>query len=78
METVTYHRIEIRCGDHHFSLFCTQKSLEYRREEILLWADKLARRLHWQTYETTISSASVREANERPHALFEHRFPTPS
>lgn len=77
MSGVNYQRITIQSGEDHFSVFCTQESLEHRRDEVLLWADRLARRLHWRTYETTISPASVREATKRPHALFEHRFPTP-
>lgn len=72
---MNYQRIKICSGEHHFSLFCTQDSLEHRRDEILLWAETLARRLHWREYEITISPASTREATERVHALFEHRFP---
>ena len=71
----SYQRITIQSGEYYFSVFCTQESLEHRRDEVLRWADQLARRLHWRTYKTTIGSASAREATERPHALFEHRFP---
>lgn len=74
---INYQRITIHSGKDNFSIFCTQDNLEQRRDEVLLWADKLARRLDWFQYETTISHASKREATERIHALFEHRFPDP-
>jgi len=70
-----YQKITVKSGEDSFSVFCTQDSLEHRRDEVLLWADKLARRLHWRQYETTVSPASSREATERVHSLFEHRFP---
>ena len=69
-----YQRIKIQSGDYHFCVFCTQNSLDHRKEEITQWTRQLARRLRWRAYETTISSASTQEATERIHALFEHRF----
>lgn len=75
MSDVDYQRITLQSGDEYFSVFCTQDSLEHRRDEVLLWADKLARRMHWQQYQSTVSPASKQEATERLHALFEHRFP---
>lgn len=75
MSDVDYQRITLQSGEEYFSLFCTQYSLEHRRDEVLLWADQLARRMHWRQYQSTISPASEQEATERLHALFEHRFP---
>lgn len=75
MTGTKFQRLTIRSGRNYFSLFCTQESLEHRRDEVILWADQLARRLHWMIYETTISHASTAEATERKHALFENRFP---
>ncbi len=69
-----FQRLTIQSGERYFYLFCTKHSLEHRRDEIIQWADQLARQLCWRIYETTISAASTREATERKHALFEHRF----
>ncbi|MFT6875365.1 MAG: hypothetical protein ACI9XK_001758 [Granulosicoccus sp.] len=76
MKSNKFQRLTIQSGERYFSLFCTQDSLEHRRDEIILWADQLARQLHWRIYETTIGPASSVEATERKEALFEHRFPT--
>ncbi len=73
--TANYQRITIRSGERFFLLYCTQGSLEHRRDEVLLWADRLARQLHWKVYETTIASASEAKATERKHALFEYWIP---
>ena len=70
-----FKRLTIQSGERYFYLFCTEDSLEHRRDEVIRWADQLARQLYWRTYETTISTASSFEATERKHALFEHRFP---
>lgn len=73
-----FQRLTIHFGEHYFSLFCTQGSLEHRRDEVILWADQLARQLHWRSYDTKISPASTAEATERKFALFENRFPAKS
>lgn len=75
MKYARFQRLKIQSGKRYFYLFCTKDSLEHRREEIIQWADQLARQLCWQFYETTISTASISEATERKHALFEHGFP---
>ena len=75
MYPANYQRLTIRSGDCYFSLFCTQHSLDHRLDEVVLWADSLARHLHWRMYETTLSSATAAESMERPQALFDHRFP---
>lgn len=72
MKATKFQRLAIQSGERYFSLFCTQHSLEHRRDEIILWADQLARQLRWKTYDATISSASTVEANKRKHAFFEH------
>lgn len=77
MLDVKYHRITVQSGEDSFSVFCTEDSLEHRRDEAELWAGRLALRLYWLQYEITISTASKREATERIHALFDHRFPAP-
>ena len=77
-KSARFQRLTIQSGDRYFYLFCTKYSLEHRRDEIIQWADQLARQLCWRIYETTISSASTRDATERRHALFEHRFPEKS
>ncbi len=74
MKSAKFQRLTIQSGERYVYLYCTQDSLEHRRDEIILWADQLARQLCWQIYETTISTASTIEATERKHALFEHRF----
>ncbi len=78
MKSARFQRLTIQSGERYFYLFCTKYSLEHRRDEIIQWADQLARQLCWRIYEITISAASTREANERKHALFEHRFPVKS
>jgi hypothetical protein len=75
MGVENYQQITIRSGERYFFLYCTQDSLQNRRDEIILWADQLARRLHWRSYDTTVTPASNVQANKRLHALFEHRFP---
>ncbi len=75
MKSAKFQRLTIQSGERYFYLYCTEDSLVHRRDEIILWADKLARQLYWWTYETTISTASTFEATERKHALFEHRLP---
>ena len=75
LNSARFQRLTIQSGERYFYLFCTQDSLEHRRDEIVLWADGLARQLCWRIYQTTISAASAVEATERKHALFEHRFP---
>ena len=75
MKSAKFQRLTIQSGERYVYLYCTQDSLEHRREEIILWADQLARQLCWRIYETTISTASTVEATERKHALFEYRFP---
>lgn len=75
LTALNYQRITITSGDHYFSVYCTQDSLENRRDDVVKWADDLARRLHWRSYETTIDPASESEATKRIHALFENRFP---
>ena len=75
MKSAMFQRLTIQSGERYFYLFCTKYSLEHRRDEIILWADQLARQLCWRIYETTISTASTSEATERRHALFEHQFP---
>ena len=78
MKSARFQKLTIRSGERYFYLFCTRYSLEHQRDEVFQWADQLARQLCWRIYETTISSASRREANERKHALFEYRFPVQS
>ncbi len=78
MKSARFQRLTIQSGERYFYLFCTKYSLEHRRDEIIQWADQLARQLCWRIYETTISAASTRDATERKHALFEHRFPVKS
>ena len=75
LKSARFQKLTIQSGERYFYLFCTKYSLEHRRDEIIQWADQLARQLCWQIYETTISAASTIEATERKHALFEHRFP---
>lgn len=75
MKSSTYSKIIVTSGEHYFSFFCSDESLEKRHDEIMLWADKLATRLRWQIYDTSICPASEVEATKRPHALFDYRFP---
>lgn len=75
LKRARFQRLTIQSGERYFYLFCTQDSLEHRRDEIILWADKLARQLCWRIYRTTINAASIDEATERKNALFEHWFP---
>jgi hypothetical protein len=75
MDTVNYQRVTVRHGEDYFTVYCTQQSLEHRRDEVILWVDSLARRLRWTRYDTEITEASVEQATQRPYALFEHRFP---
>ena len=75
MGSTQYQKITVRSGEHYFSVFCTEKNLQLRRDEVLRWVDRLARRVHWITYDTTMVSATTAEATEREHALFETRYP---
>ena len=73
MKRATFQKLTIQSGERYVYLYCTQDSLEHRRDEIILWVDQLARQLCWRIYETTISAASTVEATKRKHALFEYR-----
>ena len=69
MKNAKFQRLTIQSGERYFYLFCTQDSLEHRRDEIILWADQLVRQLCWRIYETTISTASTVEASVRNRIL---------
>lgn len=75
MVSTKFQKVTLTNGEQFFSLYCSEESLENRRDEIFMWADKLAKRLHWEAYDTTFSPASRVEALKQPYALFEHRFP---
>lgn len=75
MKSAKFQRLTIQSGERYFYVFCTRDSLEHRRDEIIQWANQLARQLCWRVFEITINTASIVEATERKHALFEHSFP---
>lgn len=77
MSANSYVRLTVKHAEDSFSVFCTDDSLENRRNEIIMWVDSLARRLGWADYEMTIEDATEAEANERHYALFENRHPSP-
>lgn len=76
MNADSYNRVTVQHGDDSFSVFCSQKSLENRRDQIIMWVDGLARRLGWIDYEMVIEQATEAEATERHYALFENRYPS--
>ena len=75
MKSAKFKRLTIQSGERYFYLFCTRDSLEHRYDEIIQWANKLALQLCWRVFEISINTASIVEATERRHALFEHSFP---
>jgi hypothetical protein len=78
MSAVSYNRVTVQHAEDSFSVFCTDDSLEYRRDEVIMWVDSLARRLGWLDYKMVIKDATEAEANERHYALFENRHPSSS
>jgi hypothetical protein len=70
-----YRRIMLRFEGSHFSIYCTQHSLENRREALDRWIALLASRLRWEKYSVLITGASKEQALERELALFENRHP---
>ena len=69
-----YRRIILRFEGNHFSLYCTQYSLENRRDIVDKWIAQLAVKLNWADYAVLITGASKEQAHERQLVLFENRF----
>lgn len=71
LDNAEYKRITVRQGDDYFSVYCTDHSLTFRKDEVMQWTNRLAGRLHWTEFRIAVTTTSKESATQRPNALFE-------
>ena len=71
--TKKYKSITVSHKDHHFTVFCTARSLETQSEKVMTWVDRLCGRLRWSNPTRIVGDAVPEDAQQLPEALFENQ-----